>query len=104
MTTLPTREQIDLFGESTTRRNKADRVRGTILPMLKVTHGETGNCYWEGHTYIVRAVEANKRTLDINKLIGVLASHNVKSPVTLIDMCHIEQTFPMFRVQLVPTL
>ena len=104
MTILPSKEQIDLFGEATTRRNKADKVRGTILPMLKVTYGETGNCYWEGDTYIVRAIESNKRILDMSRLISVLTSHNVKSPVTLIDMCHVEQTYPTFRVQLVPTL
>ena len=99
-----TTEQIDTFGEATAKRNQAEKVREAVLPILKLTYQETGNRFFEGNSWIVKASDGMKRTLDVYKLIEVLSAVGVKEPATLVDGCYTEATFPTFRVQTVPTL
>ena len=100
----PTTDQIDLFGEATSKRNNAEKVRESVLPILKLSYEETGNSVFEGHHWVIKAADARRRDLDVHKLINVLAELGVKEPATLVEGCYTEQTFPTFRVQPIPTL
>ena len=51
----PTTEQIDLFGEATHKRNNAEKVRDTVLPILKLSYSQTGNSVFEGSHWVVKA-------------------------------------------------
>ena len=105
MTMIPlTTEQIDTFGEATAKRNQAEKVREAVLPLLKLTYQETGNRFFDGDSWIVKASDGMKRTLDVYKLINVLSAVGVKEPATLVDGCYTEANFPTFRVGLVPSL
>lgn len=104
ITLRPTTEQIDLFGEATSKRNNAEKVRESVLPILKLSYEETGNCVFEGNHWVVKAADGRRRDLDVYKLIEVLSELGVKEPATLVEGCYTEQTFPTFRVQPIPTL
>jgi len=100
----PTTEQIDLFGEATSKRNNAEKVRESVLPILKLSYEETGNCVFEGNHWVIKASDGRRRDLDVHKLIEVLAELGVKEPATLVEGCYTEQTFATFRAQPIPTL
>jgi len=100
----PTTEQIDLFGEATSKRNNAEKVRESVLPILKLSYEETGNCVFEGNHWVIKVSDGRRRDLDVHKLIEVLAELGVKEPATLVEGCYTEQTFATFRAQPIPTL
>jgi len=100
----PTTEQIDLFGEATHKRNNAEKVRDTVLPILKLSYSQTGNSVFEGSHWVVKASDGRRRDLDVHKLIEILASQGVPTPATLVEGCYTEQTYPMFRAQPIPVL
>jgi len=100
----PTTDQIDLFGEATSKRNNAEKVRESVLPILKLSYQETGNSVFEGNHWVVKASDGRRRDLDVHKLIEVLAELGVKEPATLVEGCYTEQTFSTFRVQPLPSL
>ena len=100
----PTVEQVDQFGEATHRRNSADKVRNAVYPLFKLSYEQSSIGLFEGSRWIVKASTTSRRSLDVHKLIEVLAELKVEAPATLVESCYTEGSYPTFRVSPIPTL
>jgi hypothetical protein len=102
--TTPTREQIDLFGDATDRKNQADKVRNAVYPLFKLSYESDRMALFLGEKWQVRAYDTSRSSLDVHKLIETLAAMGVDSPAQLVDGCYAKQTYPSFRATPIPVL
>jgi len=100
----PTVEQVDQFGEATSRRNNADKVRNAVYPLFKLSYEQSSISLFQGNHWIVKASETKRSGIDLHKLIETLADLGVKEPATLVESCREETVYPTFRASPVPTL
>ena len=102
--TTPTREQVDLFGDATDRKNQADKVRNAVYPLFKLSYEQDHSALFLGSKWQVKAYDTSRSQLDVHKLIETLASLGVETPAQLVEGCYVKQTYPSFRASPIPVL
>jgi hypothetical protein len=100
----PTVDQVDQFGEASSRRTMADKVRNAVYPLFKLSYEQSSISLFQGNRWIVKATQTKRSGIDLHKLIETLAELGVKEPATLVESCREETVYPTFRAQPIPTL
>lgn len=100
----PTPDQVDTFGEATSQKNNADKVRNAVYPLFKLSYERNNIGTFVGSRWEVKAYDTNRSSLDVHKLIETLASLGVETPATLVEGCYVKNTYPSFRANKIAVL